>query len=249
MVSIITVNIGAAALPRARRILAWLDARHEEVLVLTETSSGPGTTHILNHFRDQGCVVAANEFTGSERGVAIISRLETSSDVSRQFLEVSIPGRIAALRVEDKGVPFGIVGLYVPSRDQRVEKIVKKKLFLETLLRAIDSISTDALSRTIVCGDYNVIGRMHVPKYRQFLPFEYDFLDALQQRGFTDAFVHTNPGVHAYSWVGRTGDGYRYDYFHVGESLLKQVSSSSFHHDTRAAEGFTDHSALSLELL
>lgn len=248
MTSILTVNIGAAAPLRAARILDWLKARREDVFVLTETSPGLGTKLILDHFREQGYVVAQNDFTGKERGVAIVSKLESSSDTSEQFLNLSIPERVAALCFKEHGSSFCVVGLYIPSRDRRTEKIAKKQLFIESLLEAMNGLPQKALRNMVVCGDYNVIGRTHVPRYSKFLAFEYDFLEALQERDFTDAFAYTNPGVQAYSWVGRTGDGYRYDYFHVGASLLERVTASNFHHDTRAIDGFTDHSALTLEL-
>lgn len=248
MASILTVNIGAAAPDRARRILNWLQARPEDVFVLTETSSGGGTQLILDYFRNQGCVVARNNFSGKERGAAIVSKLANSTDTSTQFLEATIPERIAALNVQDGNSSLNVIGLYVPSRDRRAEKIAKKQRFIESFIENVDRIPREVIEKTIVCGDYNVVGRGHLPCYSKFLAFEYDFLDSLQERAFTDAFAYANPGIQAYSWVGRTGDGYRYDYFHVGQGLLGRVTASNFHHDTREIERFTDHSALTLEM-
>ncbi len=54
MLSILTVNIGAAARQRAEVLLAWLAARPEDVFVLTETSNGPGTAYLLEQFRTAG---------------------------------------------------------------------------------------------------------------------------------------------------------------------------------------------------
>jgi exodeoxyribonuclease-3 len=44
VLSVLTVNIGAASQERARLLLDWLARRPEEVLVITETSAGPGTS-------------------------------------------------------------------------------------------------------------------------------------------------------------------------------------------------------------
>jgi exodeoxyribonuclease III len=41
VLSVLTVNIGAASPGRARLLLDWLARRPEEVLVITETSAGP----------------------------------------------------------------------------------------------------------------------------------------------------------------------------------------------------------------
>ena len=46
MLSVLTVNIGAASQERARLLLDWLARRPEEVLVITESSAGPGTSMI-----------------------------------------------------------------------------------------------------------------------------------------------------------------------------------------------------------
>jgi exodeoxyribonuclease-3 len=54
MLSILTVNIGAAARERAEVMLRWLAGRPEDVLVLTETSGGAGTAYLLERFHDAG---------------------------------------------------------------------------------------------------------------------------------------------------------------------------------------------------
>jgi exodeoxyribonuclease-3 len=61
-----------------------------------------------------------------------------------------------------------------------------------------------------------------------FLPFEFGLLEALEQHGFVDAHRHCTPGVQAHSWIGRTGDGYRYDYFHIGRELGALITPSAY---------------------
>ncbi len=41
--SLITVNIGAPSIERARRQLEWLAERPEDIFVLTETKATPGS--------------------------------------------------------------------------------------------------------------------------------------------------------------------------------------------------------------
>src|SRR6266498_1022402 len=57
MLSILTVNIGAASRERAEVMLGWLASRTEDVFILTETSSGAGTTYLLERFRQAGFAV------------------------------------------------------------------------------------------------------------------------------------------------------------------------------------------------
>lgn len=248
MLSILTVNIGSAALARAERILRWLQNRPEDVFVLTETSSGAGTKLILDAFRKKGCVIASNDFVSKERGVAIVSKITTSNDFSKAFTLATIPERVAALHVDKDGFQFDIIGLYVPSRNQQHDKIIKKQRFIESFVRDIENIPREVLKRTIICGDYNVVSRGHFPRYGKFMAFEYDFLETLHNLSLIDAFTLRNPSAQEYSWVGRTGDGYCYDYFNVGEAIRAKVKACTFHHDTRDVQGLTDHSALGLYL-
>ena len=45
----------------------------------------------------------------------------------------------------------------------------------------------------------------------------------------------------------RTGDGYRYDYFHVGRELAECIPGWAYLHETRE-QRLTDHAAVTLTL-
>jgi exodeoxyribonuclease III len=96
-------------------------------------------------------------------------------------------------------------------------------------------------------GDYNVIARTQVPLHPGFLPFEFGLLETLERHGFVDTHQHCAPGEQAYSWIGRTGDGYRYDYFHAGHMLATQIKACAYLHETRE-QRLTDHAAVTLGL-
>ena len=49
--SLLTFNIGNPSPERARRQLAWLASRDEQVLVLTETKASAGCTSGRDHFQ------------------------------------------------------------------------------------------------------------------------------------------------------------------------------------------------------
>jgi hypothetical protein len=65
VLSLLTLNLQAAALPRAERILDWLRSRDDHAIVLTETSNGPGTTHLLDRYRDADLIVEHRRSPGS----------------------------------------------------------------------------------------------------------------------------------------------------------------------------------------
>jgi exodeoxyribonuclease III len=100
-------------------------------------------------------------------------------------------------------------------------------------------------NRLVIGGDYNVIARTHRLLRPGFLPFEFGMLEALETHGFADAHERCSPGEQPYSWIGRTGDGYRYDYFHIGGSLAGRITGCTYLHETRARR-LTDHAAVTL---
>src|SRR5512142_1658274 len=157
MVSILTVNIGAAALPRAQALLGWLAHRDVDVIVLTETSDGPGTAHLLDQYRQAGWHVTHAERLGGERGTAVLSRLATT-DRPELTQGITPYGRAVAVTL---GTPAAVtlLGVYVPSSDRAEDKIGRKRRFLETLLEALDALPANDARRLVVAGDYNVVSR------------------------------------------------------------------------------------------
>lgn len=246
MLGILTVNIGAAALPRGTALREWLSTRPEDVFVLTETSRGAGTAHLCDEFARAGWHVLHEPDIGGDRGVALLSKVAIleSHFVSRSA--VTLPGRVVSA-VLDTNPRVGVVGVYVPSRDRSVDKVGKKQRFIETWLSALSALPSEAAQSLVVTGDYNVIARHHVPRHTGFLPFEYALLEHLESLGLADVHEHLTPGNTEYSWVGRTGDGYRYDYMHLGHTLMSRAHSCRYLHETRTRR-LTDHSAVSMEL-
>ncbi|TDQ53124.1 endonuclease/exonuclease/phosphatase family protein [Actinorugispora endophytica] len=244
MVSVLTLNIGAAAEPRAQRLLDWLDSRDEEVIVLSETSSGPGTALLLDRYTKAGWDVVHCPDSGGERGVAVLSRVATVRAARPEFTCVSIPGR-AAYTVLDTQPRIGVLGLYVPN----TKLGDKKKTFVSTLLAAVRSLPDEQLAHLVVAGDYNVISRSHQPPHSGFAAYEYALLDGLERIGMVDAHTRLHPDAHPHSWVGRTGDGYRYDYIYAGLRLAERITGSAYLHEPRTPPALTDHSAVTLDLV
>lgn len=88
----------------------------------------------------------------------------------------------------------------------------------------------------------------HRPHYPFFAPFEYDFYRSLvTEHGLTDTFRHLHPDAAEYSWVGRTGDGYRYDHAFCSQTLRDQLIACDYLHQPRM-DKLSDHSALSVRL-
>lgn len=246
MLSILTVNIGAAARQRAEALLVWLTARPEDVFVLTETSSGPGAAYLLEQFRTAGFAVAYTPDATGDRGTAVVSRVKVERALDDLTGSMSLPGRVAGIELATTP-GTAVLGVYVPSRDRSANKIEKKERFISSLLAGLDKLPDDVRGRLVIGGDYNVIARDHQPLHAGFLSFEFGLLETLESHGFVDAYAQCSPGEQAYSWIGRTNDGYRYDYFHVGAALGEHIASCTYLHETRE-QRLTDHAAVTLTL-
>ncbi|WP_052422460.1 endonuclease/exonuclease/phosphatase family protein [Nonomuraea candida] len=244
MLRAVTINIGAAGPDRAELLLRWLAARDDDVILLTETSAGPGTAWMLERFRRAGYAVVKTPDDG-DRGAALVSRIPVTAG-EPDFGQVSIPARVATARLDTTPRTWW-VSVYVPSRDRSESKKIRKEQFIVSLLKAVEQLDIAEREHLVVGGDYNVIAENHQPRHAGFLPFEFAFLETLHAFGLTDAHARCAPGVQAHSWIGRTGDGYCYDYLHTGAALTGRVRGCAYLHETREQK-LTDHAAVELRL-
>ncbi|MEU3862753.1 endonuclease/exonuclease/phosphatase [Streptomyces sp. NPDC028722] len=240
---VLTFNLNNPGRVRAERQLAYLAQRPEPVLVLTETADSAGCDLLVRRFEAAGYHVTFPLPGRGERGVMVVSRLATRpGPASTDYL----PHRCVSVTVDTDEVALDVIGLYVPSRNATEVKLRRKRTFLEECER---SIPTGTEGLRVVIGDFNILEPTHVPRYRFFQPFEYQFYTWLYAGGYFDAFRSLHPDALEYSWVGRTGDGYRYDHAHVSAGLATAMRGCSYLHEVRAGVNrLTDHSALTMSL-
>ena len=246
--TVLTLNVGNPALERARRQRDWLARRDEDVFVLTETGSGPGTQLIAESYRDAGWSVTFPDHPHKERGVMLLSRFECTVDPIGAAMSY-LPARLAGIVVDTDLGPLRILGAYVPSRDATEAKTTRKREWIDAFHHAYEA--TDGNSAVLLLGDLNILEPGHVPPHPgQFAPFETAFYTGLtQQHGLTDLFRALHPTAIEHSWARRTELGYRYDHAHASAPLLPRLASCSYVHDTRFGNpALTDHSGLAVTL-
>lgn len=241
---ILTVNIAAAAAERAERILAWLRSRNDDVLVLSETSCGPGTELLRTSLEAAGYCIELSPEAG-ERGVMIATRLPIAGALEQ--ISVTLPGRAQGI-VLDTEPSLAVLGVYVPSRDRSPRKVARKERFIASLLKSIRNLPAEMRSNLLLLGDYNAVARHHEPTLPGFFPYEYDFHDELAALGLSAAHELRPYGKsHPHSWIGRTGIGYLYDYAHLGSSLADRLQRSQYLHGPRQ-QRLSDHAALAVRI-
>jgi exodeoxyribonuclease III len=243
--SVFTLNIANPSPERAQRQVAWLAGRPEDVLVLTETKASQGCTLLAKAFRAAGYAVFDSQPPPGEYGVMIVSRLRAQPDHPTTRLGY-LPSRAASCLLPTPDGPLRVVGAYVPSRDASVEKTERKRRWLAEFATMLASVNGQ--HPVVLAGDLNVLEPDHQPRYRFFASFEYDFYRSLSaQHGLIDAYRHQHPATIEHSWVGRTGDGYRYDHAFCTAALRKRITNCSYDHTPRL-EKLSDHSALTIRL-
>ena len=243
-VSLLTFNIGNPSPERAQRQLAWLASREEQVLVLTETKASVGCKFLADAFTSAGYTVCFPEPGPGEYGAMIVTRVAAAPDPFNDAIGY-LAARAATVVLPAPDGPLRVIGLYVPSRDASLEKTERKRRWLACCETAL---AHTAGQPTVLLGDLNILEPSHKPQYPFFAPFEYDFYRALADtHGFIDAFRSLHPWANEYSWVGRTGDGYRYDHAFCSRELAGLVLSCQYVHQPRS-DKLSDHSALTLQL-
>jgi len=242
--SVFCWNIANPSEKRAGKQAVWLRKRPEDVLALTETKASKGCLLIEKYFKAFGYNVIFSKPEGKEFGTMIISKHFLSPGNFSDLISF-LPFRVSSAVINFQKRELEIINVYVPSRNASKEKISKKKRFLRDVTNAVEKIRQS--TGKIFCGDFNVLEPNHIPHYSFFQKWEYDFYQDLIKHRLQDAFRYLNPEIQEYSWVGRTGDGYRYDHCFVSHDLLPFIRKCYYLHEPRETK-LSDHSTLILEL-
>lgn len=208
--------------------------------MLTETSVGAGTQLLRDGLVASGYHVFGEQVAG-DRGSLVASRIPVTSTLT-EHLNVSLPHRAVGI-VLDTNPKVSIVGIYVPSRDRSPVKIEKKRAFIDSLITSLARFPRELRDNTLMLGDYNVIARDHAPALPGYFPYEYAMHDSLKALGFATAHNLSGDKNHPHSWIGRTGNGYLYDYVHAGPGLHDSIVSCNYVHEVRSL-GLSDHAAV-----
>ncbi len=243
--SLLTFNIGAAAVPRAGAILRWLRSRADDVIVLTETSGGTGTALLADGLLEAGFSLHYSQ-DPPERGVLLASRTPVAQNLSAQ-VAVTLPCRASAVVLETSPRKLALIGVYIPSRDRSNVKVARKEAFIASLLDSVRRLPAAQRECLVVAGDYNAVARGHQPPLPGFFPWEYGLHDELAEIGLRSAHELRPRRDQPHSWVGRTGLRYLYDYVHVGGGLHRAVERCEYLHGPRERR-LSDHAAVAVRL-
>lgn len=242
--TLLTLNIQNASYERAIEQAKWLIKSNFDTIVLTEVKSSKGSHYLKDRLENEGYVVIKPDFQ-SDYGVLLAGKnIKAVPEVVSDFL----PHRCVSAEITAKKEKILVTGIYVPPSGSRNIPNGKKKTFQESFKKLIGKKEIKKkYPNWIVLGDLNVLEPNHVPKYSAFTPWEYAFYNSFAQNGFTDSFRQVQPTKNEYSWIGKKGNGYRFDHCFTTKRLSSKVSNCKYLSATREKK-LSDHSGLLLEL-
>ncbi len=240
--TILCWNIGNPSIERAQSQATWLYSLNHDIYVLTETKNSKGCKYLYDYFKERNFYIEYTIPQGNEYGVMILSKVQIAESLlSKRFDYLS--SRVKSVHFDWMGEQYELIGTYVPSNDRKPEKYQRKKEFIEEL----DKNLSEYTDNRIFCGDLNTVHKTHIPKYTMFREWEYEFLDNLERNNYCDAFSILFNDKQEYSWIGRNGNGYRYDYFFISKNLKDKVKNCVYFHAPVQKE-LSDHSAVILDI-
>lgn len=243
---LLVFNAQNARPDRARRQAAWITAQDTaDVVVITETGTGPGGDALTEALAGHGyhSVVAPRPESRDYR--TVLASRGPALTPARSGISV-LPHRAPAATLTAGGQTIALLGLYVPSRGPRERRNEAKRAFQASVAAALPAFTRQFAGPVIAAGDLNVVEPGHVPHYPVFGAWEYDFYRAFAAAGMTDAYRRLHPGG-GHSWIGRGGNGYRFDHSFITGRHAALISSCDYLHEPRAG-GLTDHAALAMTI-
>ncbi|MEI5098501.1 endonuclease [Streptomyces sp. PmtG] len=239
-------NTQHASAARAYRQAEWISQQESaDLVVLTEVSSGPGGTALVEALRHFGYPhIIAPAATRGEYRTVLASRAAHLEpvDLGVTVLPHRAPAAIAT--IGDR--PLGLLGLYVPSRGPQERRNEAKRGFQDAVAAALPALSKVFPDMPVVAaGDLNVVEPGHQPHHRVFGPWEYAFYEAFADAGLTDAFRHLHPDAAEHSWYGRSGRGFRFDHIFTTAAHAPKILTCAYDQTPRTA-ALTDHAAMTI---
>lgn len=252
-IKIATLNIGNPSLERAQKQIDWIKSTDIEIFILTETKNSKGCNEIENTLSGKKLSLFADseddiyhvffpKSSTKDLGTMIVSKFpfvkcNTIFDSENRFFSRYIDSSVQI----EKNMILNISGIYVPSRDTSPKKIERKKSFLND---AKSHISNNK-SIDIIAGDFNIITESHKPNYSNFFQWEYDFWNNLN---YIDTYDHKSDSNYEHTWIGRTGNGYRYDYILSSKKNSNRINKRQILEEPKFL-GLTDHFGIEIELI
>lgn len=254
--SLLTLNVSNPPRARAEALLHWLWPRDEDVWVLTEVGTGPGSGLLQSVCRAAGFDVHVTD--RSELGVLTVARVGSLRAAPLAPPSV-LPGRVDSLVWQpdssdahsdrSDASDLRLLATYGaasdPVRYSSTAQRERKRQWLTAYAEVLKEWTSQG-ARGIILGDLNLVDPVHEAPLKYVLAEETAAYRAMSdEHGLIDAFRQHHPDDDVVSWMDHSGVGCRYDHAFVTTDLV--VESCELVHEPRVDQ-LTDHSALTVTL-
>ena len=227
---LVTLNLRHGGKRHMAAILEGLLRHRADVLVLTEFRNNP-TGEALRQGLSEGGLVhqAVSPARPPANGILIAAR-QNFCGAPSSLLRFD-PVRMLQVRFGQ----FTLLGLHLPN--------IKAKIpHWNALLRLAQSNSK---TPRIYVGDFNT-GRYPLDGEGFRFTCE-EHMEALEDRGWVDAWRRLHPRNKEYTWYSHKGRGFRLDHAFLSPPLAPLLRKAVFDHSYRE-RGYSDHSALVVDV-
>jgi exonuclease III len=241
---IVSWNIRAGGGVRVEAIAAQIAAWNADVVALSEYRGTPASLWLAEALQQQGFI--HQHSTANPRTPAVNSLLMASRWPMRRMQprpSPTEPRRWAMFQIAAP-TPLAIGAMHVPNRITG-----RKGKFLNDLLSMAQAWRRGP---ALIVGDTNT-GRIGIDEESPaFDRFEDDWMVAMQQARWRDAFRHIHDKDLAYTWYSpNKGNGFRLDEGFVNVRLIKRMTDACYVwgelDGSSRRDALSDHAALILD--
>jgi len=228
---LLTLNIRHGGGTRSAAIVDAIIESDPDVIVLTEFRENASGATIRAELAERGWLhQASSKPPVRTNGVVIAARvpLAASTEV------VDVPGGRCRW-LECKLGCVSLIGVYLPLSARKLP------YWAWLMDRAHERVG----SHCMILGDFNTGKHFIDEGGATFYGSEY--MDQLEQLGFTDAWRTLHPNGREFTWYSNRGNGFRLDYAWLSPSLRPALHSATHLHHTRS-NAVSDHAGLLIEM-
>ena len=227
---LLTLNMRNGGRSNIPKILSCLLDHEADILVLAEFRNHAVGAEFRKKLFDAGFTFQAVSHGGHRVNKILIASRPAMDVQSHKYLEFD-PVRFLHVRSER----FSLIGVHMPNLKAKIPH-------WNALLELASEVGEEPW---VIIGDFNT-GRN--PQDSEGYKFTCaNHMEALENKGWIEAWRHLHPEAGEYSWYSHKGRGFRLDHAFLSPPLGYLLKRAAYDHVVRE-KGYSDHSALVIDL-
>ncbi|MGB4588922.1 MAG: endonuclease/exonuclease/phosphatase family protein [Clostridiaceae bacterium] len=228
---IIEWNIRQGGGTRINQIIKDILNHDSDYYVLTEYRNNENGRKLIESMTENGYVQHFALQTDKNKNTVMIgSKHNFSAKVYNTELEDEY---FRVIRIENEEII--LYGAYFPQKNE------KKRIF-EFLLK---EMALETTKPTLFIGDFNT-GKPFADEVKNTF-YCSQYMDAIEQRGYVDAWRFIHHDEREYTWYSNKGNGFRVDHAFINSNYKNNIVVCNYSHNERINKS-SDHSLIAIEV-